>query len=83
MPVTASLRKGTPGTVALDRSKEADLADVFISYSQKRRDLTENLAEALKGFGYEVWWDRSLEGGQRFDDEIRQALGEARAIIVI
>jgi TIR domain len=83
-PVIASLRKDTPATVTVDRSKEADMADVFISYSQKRRDLTENLAAALQGFGYEVWWDRSsLEGGQRFDDEIRQALDEAGAVIVV
>jgi len=59
------------------------LADVFISYSQKRRDLTKNLAAALQGAGYEVWWDESLEGGQRFDDEIRKELDEARAVIVI
>ena len=60
------------------------MADVFISYSQKRRELTENLAAALQGFGYEVWWDRSsLEGGQRFDDEIRHALDEAGAVIVV
>jgi hypothetical protein len=59
------------------------MADVFISYSQKRRDLTETLAAALQNSGYEVWWDRSLEGGQRFDDEIRQALDEAGAVIVI
>jgi len=73
----------TPATVTVAGSKEAHLADVFISYSQKRRDLTKNLAAALQGFGYEVWWDESLEGGQRFDDEIRQELDKARAVIVI
>ena len=59
------------------------MADVFISYSQQRRDLTKNLASALQKSGYEVWWDESLKGGQRFDDEIRHELDKAGAVIVI
>ena len=59
------------------------MADVFISYSQKRSDLTKSLVATLQKYGYEVWWDDSLKGGQRFDDEIRHELEQAGAVIVI
>ena len=59
------------------------MADIFISYSQRYRELTQTLADQLENKGYSVWWDRELRGGQRFDDEIRTQLLAAKAVIVI
>ena len=33
------------------------MADIFISYSQKDRDVATALAAALEARGYTVWWD--------------------------
>jgi hypothetical protein len=59
--------------------------DIFISYSSKHRDLTRTLAaviEAQYGAG-SVWWDRALESWGDFEIQIRNALNEARAVVVI
>jgi hypothetical protein len=59
------------------------MADVFISYSQKRAEPAETLAKQLKEKGIEVWWDTRLTSGQAFDDAIRKELDNADAAIVI
>jgi hypothetical protein len=59
------------------------MADVFISYSQKRAEPAETLARQLKEKGIEVWWDTRLTSGQAFDDAIRKELDNADAAIVI
>ena len=37
------------------------MADIFLSYSSKHRDLTGALAQALEAEGLSVWWDTELE----------------------
>jgi hypothetical protein len=37
------------------------MADIFISYSSKHRDLIEKLAALIRQEGYTVWWDYDLE----------------------
>src|SRR5262249_8779508 len=37
----------------------------------------------LEDCGYSTWWDTELVSGDRFDDEIKKQLTEARAVIVI
>src|SRR6266446_6002533 len=58
---------------------------IFISYSSKHRDLTRQLAAALEvqyGAG-SVWWDHDLESRAGYQPQIRQALNEARVVVVI
>lgn len=64
-------------------SAGAHVADIFISYSKKHRELTERLAQALKREGYSVWWDHELEVYATFRDQIDAALSNARVIVVI
>ena len=59
------------------------MADVFISYAQARRELTENLAEDLKLAGFSVWWDTSLLPNQRFRTAIDEQLDSSKAVIII
>jgi hypothetical protein len=63
--------------------RREEVADVFISYSQARRDLTEALAADLEAQGYTVWWDTKLIAGKRFTEVINRELDAARAVIVI
>jgi uncharacterized membrane protein YeaQ/YmgE (transglycosylase-associated protein family) len=59
------------------------MADVFISYSKKDRDVARGLADFLENCGYEVWWDYELVGGERFRNKIKEELAKAKAAIVI
>lgn len=58
------------------------MADVFISYSSEERGQAERLAAALQKLGYSVWWDRNLEGGADFSDDIEREMHAAGAIVV-
>ena len=58
---------------------------LFISYSSKHRNLTRDLVRQIElqyGVG-SVWWDHALESWGDYESQIRNALNEARAVIVI
>jgi hypothetical protein len=59
------------------------MADVFISYSQKDRDVAQGLADFLDDCGYDVWWDYELIGGVQFRNKIKEELTKAKSAIVI
>jgi len=45
---------------------------VFLSYAREDTDAAKRIAEALRGFGVEVWFDQSeLRGGDQWDSRIR------------
>jgi hypothetical protein len=59
------------------------MADVFISYSKKDREVAQALADFLEKCGYEIWWDYELVGGEKFRSKIKEELTKAKAAIVI
>jgi TIR domain len=67
-------------------SQAAAMAEIFISYSSRQRDVTRALAAAIEaehGIG-SVWWDQAgLRCGDRFNTEITQALDDAKAVVVV
>lgn len=56
---------------------------VFISYATEDRPTAERLAASLTTLGWDVWWDRRLLPGSRFDEVIEAHLDEAHAVVVI
>jgi hypothetical protein len=61
------------------------VAQIFISYSSKHRELTRVLADAIEaqyGPG-SVWWDRELESRASYANQIRAALEQARVVVVV
>jgi len=56
---------------------------VFLSYARDDVDAARQLAEDLEHSGHDVWWDRHLHGGSRFDQEIEEALKNAEAVVVL
>jgi hypothetical protein len=36
------------------------MSDIFISYAREDRPRAQQLAEALAGQGWDVWWDYSI-----------------------
>jgi predicted acylesterase/phospholipase RssA len=61
------------------------VAQIFISYSSKHRELTRALSVAIEaqyGAG-SVWWDRELESRASYSEQIKAALERARVVVVI
>jgi hypothetical protein len=58
------------------------MSDIFISYASEDRDRVKVLAEALAMQGWLVWWDREIPFGKAFDQVIKEALNDARCIVV-
>lgn len=59
------------------------MSSVFISYA--REDLAEarSVAEALSSHGLSVFWDRTIPTGHTFERVIEEAIGSARARVVL
>ena len=56
---------------------------VFLSYSRDDVDAAKELADCIAHAGHQVWWDRHLQGGSRFTNEIDRELKEADAVVVL
>jgi adenylate cyclase len=56
---------------------------VFLSYAREDVEAAKRLADVIAEGGHEVWWDRHIQGGSRFTNEIDQALKEAEAVVVL
>lgn len=59
------------------------MSDVFISYARQERARAEQLASALKQFGFSVWWDSQLAAGDRWANLIEQQLEKASCVVVL
>jgi adenylate cyclase len=59
------------------------LSRIFLSYARDDVDAAKQLADGLAQAGHDVWWDRHLHGGSRFDREIEEALSNAEAVVVL
>jgi len=59
------------------------VADVVISYDSADRAIAEKIAIGLEASGLSVWWDRHIQAGVRFNQEIDRQLAAARAVIVL
>ena len=59
------------------------MSRIFLSYARDDVDAARQLADGLAQAGHDVWWDRHLHGGSRFDKEIEEALSNAEAVVVL
>lgn len=59
------------------------MTNIFISYA--REDLAEArcVADALNSRGFKVFWDRTFPTGRTFEKVIEQAIGSAKAMVVL
>src|SRR5262249_14228661 len=56
---------------------------IFISYSRADRAYVSRLAAHLATVGIPVWYDFEVETGERFSQEIQQAIDECAAFVVV
>jgi formylglycine-generating enzyme required for sulfatase activity len=59
------------------------MSDIFLSYSSKDRQWAKLLADCLQKEGWSVWWDRTIPTGQIYAKVIKEALSNARSVVVI
>src|ERR1700710_918014 len=67
----------------LSPRQRQDMVDVFLSYSRATQPVVRQLAEAVKGLGYSVWWDDELPPHLSYSDVITDKIGSAKAAIVV
>ncbi len=57
---------------------------VFLSYAREDADATRRIADALRGFGVEVWFDQSeLRGGDAWDQKIRRQIKDCAMFVPV
>lgn len=62
----------------------ADSKAVFLSYASQDADAARRIAEALRGFGVEVWFDQNeLRGGDAWDHKIRRQIRECAMFLPV
>ena len=59
------------------------MARVFLSYARDDVELAKRLARLIGQAGHQVWWDREIQGGSHFSNEIDKALQDAEAVVVL
>ena len=61
----------------LNVERSAPRGAVFLSYAREDTDAAKRIADALRGFGVEVWFDQSeLRGGDQWDAKIKKQIRE-------
>ena len=56
-------------------SEPSPNAAIFLSYAREDTDAARRIADALRGFGVEVWFDQNeLRGGDTWDQKIRNQI---------
>ncbi|MEZ5479267.1 MAG: toll/interleukin-1 receptor domain-containing protein [Thiolinea sp.] len=60
-----------------------DRDQVFISYTHADRAIAERLGCVLLGYGFSVWWDHALLGGDDFRARIARKIYEADVVLVL
>lgn len=59
------------------------MTDIFISYASEDRERAKQIAAALTGRGWSVWWDRQIPFGKTFDRVIEENLAQAKCVVVL
>jgi hypothetical protein len=59
------------------------MSDIFVSYKSEDEVRVGRLVRALQTEGFDIWWDRSLPGGESWRAEITKALEEAKCTVVV
>ena len=58
------------------------MSKIFISYSRDDVATIEKLAAALEASGHDVWWDKRIQAGSVYEQDIEVALHSAEAVVV-
>lgn len=57
--------------------------DVFISFSRQDQALIKEIASSIYDAGLSVWWDKSLEVGLEFSNEIEKEIASSVSVLTV
>jgi TIR domain len=58
-------------------------SDIFLSYCRADRPLAERFVSTAAARGVDVWFDEEIEGGEDWREKIVDALGSAKALVIL
>lgn len=59
------------------------MTHVFLSHSRLDRPLAIEVIHALEAYGFSVWWDWKIDGGEKWRRAIKQRLEDCGTIVVL
>jgi adenylate cyclase len=59
------------------------MADIFVSYARSTANQAQQIAQALRALGYEVWRDDELPAHRAYAEVIEERLKAAKAVVVV
>ena len=59
------------------------MADIFLSYNEKDREVAHRVAAMLGAGGWTVWWDRRIPAGETWRSVLEDALENMRCMVVV
>ncbi len=59
------------------------MIDIFVSYTEKDRELARRIATLLEAHGWSVWWDRRIPAGETWRSVLESALEGMRCMVVL
>ena len=83
MSLSAAARQMSEARRELHSAPPPDAATVFLSYASTDRSHIEALASFIEASGYSVWWDRSIDPGEFFNDRIAKSIDASFAVVVL
>ena len=83
MSLSAAARQMSEARRELHSAPPPDAATVFLSYASIDRSHIEALASFIEVSGYTVWWDRSIDPGEFFNDRIAKSIDASFAVVVL
>ncbi len=58
------------------------MSDIFVSYASQDRLRVKPIVQALEARGWSVWWDKSIQPGEIWDEVIGTEMNMARCVVV-
>ena len=59
------------------------MTNIFISYAKENRSVAKRLAAELYEEGWRIFWDRRIEAGAEWNEEIQRELHDASWVLVL
>ena len=59
------------------------MTDIFLSYTEKDREVARRVASTLEAVGWKVWWDRRIPAGETWRSVLENALEDMRCMVVL
>lgn len=57
--------------------------DIFLSYAKVDQSRVKSIVALLESYGWQVWWDKRIGGGEQWDEVLERELNAAKCVVVV